>query len=126
MKIQIIFIISLLTILNYSSSASNSKEFKDGDIIFQNIPSSQSKAIELATHSNFTHVGIIFYKNNKPYVLEAVQPVRYTELSEWIDYGKKDYFVVMRLKNRDSLLSTDIIKQMKQEGEKFIQNDYDI
>ena len=33
---------------------------KEGDIIFQTSTSSQSKAIQLATHSKYSHVGIIF------------------------------------------------------------------
>ena len=35
---------------------------KNGDIIFQNSLSSQSRAVEMATHSKYTHCGIIYIK----------------------------------------------------------------
>ncbi len=35
---------------------------KDGDIIFQSSQSSQSKAVEQATNSPYSHMGIIFIK----------------------------------------------------------------
>ena len=37
-----------------------SPTFQNGDIIFQTSNSSQSKAIQLATHSPYSHVGIIY------------------------------------------------------------------
>ena len=48
--------------------------FKEGDIIFQTSSSRQTKAIQLATHSEWSHVGIILKNNNEFYVYEAVQP----------------------------------------------------
>ena len=46
-----------------------------GDIIFQISRSSQSKAIQLATHSDYSHTGMLVIRNKKPYVFEAVGPV---------------------------------------------------
>ncbi|CTT31971.1 putative peptidoglycan peptidase [Escherichia coli] len=51
-----------------------------GDIIFQISRSSQSKAIQLATHSDYSHTGMLVIRNKKPYVFEAVGPVKYTPL----------------------------------------------
>ena len=56
-------------------SANGIPEVKDGDIIFQSSKSQQSKAVELATNSVFSHCGIIFIENGVPYVYEAVQSV---------------------------------------------------
>src|SRR5437016_1986874 len=42
---------------------SNKNEIRTGDIIFQTSLSSQSKAIQLATHSEYSHCGIIFKEN---------------------------------------------------------------
>ncbi len=39
-----------------------------GDIIFQISRSSQSKAIQLATHSDYSHTGMLVIRNKKPYV----------------------------------------------------------
>ena len=51
-----------------------------GDIIFQISRSSQSKAIQLATHTDYSHTGMLVIRNKKPYVFEAVGPVKYTPL----------------------------------------------
>ncbi len=74
------------------------KSFKDGDIIFQTSKSSQSDMLKIVTKSNLTHCGIIFYENGKPFVYEAVQPVKVTPLQEWIDRGEESKYVVTRLK----------------------------
>ncbi|HBC6073365.1 TPA: hypothetical protein KEW16_003914 [Escherichia coli] len=56
-----------------------------GDIIFQISRSSQSKAIQLATHSDYSHTGMLVIRNKKPYVFEATGPVKYTPLKQWSD-----------------------------------------
>lgn len=58
-----------------------------GDIIFHSSQSAQSKAIEQATHSPYSHMGIIFIKQGKPYVFEASSNVKYTPLQIWISRG---------------------------------------
>ncbi|MDB5257806.1 MAG: peptidoglycan peptidase [Chitinophagaceae bacterium] len=72
--------------------------YKTGDIIFQNSHSSQSEAIKLATHSKFSHVGVIVIKNKQPFVLEAVEPVSLTPLKAWIARGDQRYFEIKRPK----------------------------
>ena len=47
----------------------------DGDVIFQTSRSSQSVAIQRATHSPYSHMGIVFVRNGKPYVFEAAATV---------------------------------------------------
>jgi hypothetical protein len=71
---------------------------RDGDVIFQTSRSSQSVAIQRATHSPYSHMGIIFVRAGKPYVLEASATVRYTPLSEWIARGKDSSYVLKRLR----------------------------
>ena len=77
----------------------NEKELYNGDIIFQSSQSGQSKAVQLATHSKYSHVGLIYLEKGTPYVLEAVQPVKKTPLSEWIKYGDEEKYLVKRLKS---------------------------
>ena len=74
------------------------KEFKNGDIIFQTSKSSQSIAIQRATKSRYSHMGIIFENDSELYVYEAVQPVKFTLLREWINRGVDKHYVVKRLK----------------------------
>ena len=59
----------------------------EGDIIFQTSRSSQSLAIQRATKSQYSHMGIIFREGDETLVYEAVQPVRKTPLAAWIKRG---------------------------------------
>lgn len=102
------------------------KEMQDGDIIFQTSKSAQSKAIQLATNSKYSHMGMIYKKDTEVYVLEAVQPVKLTLIDNWIKRGYKEHYVIKRLKDSDSLLTPDIKLKMKQIGESFIGKNYDI
>ncbi|MEJ7646175.1 MAG: YiiX family permuted papain-like enzyme [Chryseolinea sp.] len=99
---------------------------QNGDIIFQTSTSSQSKAIQLATHSKYSHMGIIYEMNEEYYVFEAVQPVKLTKLSEWISRGQDSHYVIKRLKDSKQLLTSENIKKMKDLGTKFKGKEYDI
>jgi len=102
-----------------------SLNLKEGDLIFQSSNSGQSRAIQLATHSKYSHVGMIIRENNEWKVLEAVQPVRITPLNQWIKRGDNNHFVTKRLKN-EALLTPIIIDQMKRYGKTFLNKNYDI
>ena len=101
-------------------------KLNDGDIIFQTSLSQQSKAIQLATDSKYSHCGIIFKNKEKYYVYEAIQPVKQTPLDKWIARGKDGKFVIRRLINADLILTPDIIKKMKNVGEEFKGKNYDL
>ncbi len=99
--------------------------YKTGDIIFQNSHSSQSEAIKLATHSKFSHVGVIVIKNKQPFVLEAVEPVSITSLKAWIARGDQSYFEIKRPKQ--SLPETIIIQKKLDSLQKiYLSKHYDI
>lgn len=51
-------------------------QIKNGDLIFQTSLSGQSKAIQIATKSKYSHCGIIYIDNGRFYVFEAIQPVK--------------------------------------------------
>jgi uncharacterized protein YycO len=106
----------------------DSSIIKEGDIIFQTSLSSQSKAIQLATNSKYSHVGIIFKKENTDgfIVLEAVQPVKFTPLKEWIKRGANSHFVIKRLKNADDILTDEAIQKMKNVGKELVGKNYDL
>ena len=72
---------------------------RDGDIIFQTSMSSQSVAIQRATGSRFSHMGMVFYRDGKPFVLEASATVRYTPLETWIQRGAGHRYQIKRLRN---------------------------
>lgn len=100
--------------------------FKNGDIIFQTSQSEQCEAVRIATNSKFSHCGIIFIENGKTYVYEAVQPVKMTLLSDWIQHGEGNKYVVKRLQNADKVLNNDVIQKMKSYGKTMNNKDYDI
>jgi uncharacterized protein YycO len=102
------------------------KKIKNGDIIFQTSKSSQSKAIQLATNSKYSHMGIIYENDEKYYVYEAVQPVKLTPLQEWINRGKNGHYVIKRIKNSEIILTNRVINEMKIYGEKFKGKSYDL
>lgn len=103
-----------------------SKTLKDGDLIFQTSGSRQSKAIQLATGSKYSHMGIVYLENGKAFVYEAVQPVRLTPFEEWINRGEDGHFVLKRLKNADSILTPETLEKLKKVGKKYQGKNYDI
>ena len=83
-------------------------ELQNGDIVFHISKSEQSRAIQLATNSKYSHMGIVYNLNNELVVYEAVQPVKFTPLDDWIKRGENGHYVAKRLKNADSILTPDI------------------
>lgn len=100
--------------------------YLEGDIIFQSSQSNQCKAVKLATHSEYSHVGMITFVDNKPYVLEAVEPVRLTPLEAWIGYGTGGHYTVMRLKNRDTEILPAEFQTEKALAKKMLNTHYDL
>lgn len=101
-------------------------EIHHGDLIFQTSLSRQSKAIQLATKSKYSHCGLIFKEGNKFYVFEAVQAVKKTPLDKWIARGQNGHFVIKRLKNAEQVLTNDALAKMKQVGQEFSGKNYDL
>jgi uncharacterized protein YycO len=103
----------------------NSK-VQDGDIIFQTSKSAQSKAIQRATNSKYSHMGIIYSQGVNFYVYEAVQPVKLTKLKDWISRGENGKYVVKRLINSEDILTPENLSKMKEVGESYQGKNYDI
>lgn len=101
-------------------------QIQEGDIIFQSSTSGQSLAIQLATHSKYSHVGIIYKINGEWMVYEAVQPVKTTPLNKWIAHGDYNHYVIKRLKNSATVLTPETLQKMKTVGQKFKGKDYDL
>ena len=114
----------LIIILLFTTYTTATADYLDGDIIFQSSQSNQSKAIELATKSPYSHMGIIFIKNGKPYVFEAASKVVYTPFDKWINRGKNRKYIIKRLK--DHTLSQKEIANLKRVAHSFENKPYDI
>lgn len=109
---------------NRKSGLLRYQDFENGDIIFQTSRSSQSQAIQQATHSRYSHMGIIFREGRAYYVYEAVQPVKITPLSEWIRRGEQGHYVVKRLKDTAPLTPAGLAA-LKKSARKYLNRDYD-
>jgi uncharacterized protein YycO len=90
----------LLALLIFSMAvvADAAEPLRDGDIIFHTSRSAQSLAIQRATHSPYSHMGVVLFREGKPFVFEAIATVRYTPLDRWTARGEGGHYVVRRLK----------------------------
>lgn len=79
-----IYRISLLSLALISTLAA---QWKNGDIIFSKTKGTQAIAVEAATKSPWTHTAVIYLKDGKPMVLEAVQPVQIITLEAYLKRG---------------------------------------
>lgn len=101
---------------------------QDGDLIFHASKSRQSAAIHRATHSEISHMGIIFREQkgtkNNWYVYEAVGPVVKTPLQEWIESGADKHYSIRRLKSPGKL-SPQEVESLKEAWKRFEGKPYD-
>lgn len=133
MVVILVLIMNSDTIIKYISAkvveqkvtAFLENQLQEGDIIFQTSKSAQSKAIQLATGSEFSHMGIIYKDEEVLFVYEAVQPVKLTSLKDWIERCENAQFVVRRLRD-NRLLTPANLNRMKETGKRFLGKDYDI
>lgn len=68
----------------------------DGDVVFQTSRSAQSAAIQKATGSRYSHMGVVLTRNGRAFVFEAERTVRYTPLQAWLARGEGGHYVVKR------------------------------
>jgi hypothetical protein len=123
-RILTIGMLLVLTTLSCSHQPAPSV-LRTGDIIYQTTESSQCKAVQLATHSIYSHCGIIFMKNNEPFVYEAIGPVKYTPFNDWIHHGKNAKYVVKRYKDL-KVITPEVQNAMVKAGEKYKGLEYDL
>lgn len=98
-------------------------QLHDGDIIFHQSRSAQSRAIQLATKSSYSHMGMLYRRGGRWFVFEAVGPVKFTPLDDWIRRGAGGRFVVKRLR---SPLSAATLERLKTAAEKYRGKPYDL
>lgn len=96
---------------------------RDGDIIFHTSRSAQSAAIQRATHSPYSHMGVVLYRDGKPYVFEAIATVRYTPLANWTARGDGGRYVVRRLKRP---LKAVELKKLREAAKSYEGKPYDL
>ncbi|GFO63247.1 hypothetical protein M1B72_11050 [Geomonas paludis] len=100
-------------------------DLRNGDIIFLQSSSRQSSTLEEATHSRWTHTGIILRRDNRWMVAEAAATVKYTPIEEFIGNGKGHRFVTKRLE-KSPFGSTDAGPKLAKQVARFLGRPYDI
>lgn len=119
------FILTVLFALTGALGAVAQTTLKTGDILFISNPWGQGKAIQLATHSQYTHVGVVIVENGKPFVYHAVEPVTKSTLEEFISFSSDGSYVAKRLKD-PAVLSTMNMEKLKKMAASLLGKHYDI
>ncbi len=120
-----IFSLALFPFAAYGEDSVSTTLVRDGDIIFQTSLSSQSLAIQRASGSRLSHMGMILFRDGSAFVFEAVGTVRYTPLQEWIARGEGGHYVVKRLSN-EHLLTTEAVLLLRRQAGMFEGKPYDL
>jgi len=108
-----------------SLAAAATADIQTGDLVFQQSRSAQSLAIQQATHSPYSHMGMIVTRQGRPYVLEAAASVSYTPLDQWAAQGERGHYVVKRLRD-DARLTPAARIQLANAGATFVGRPYDL
>lgn len=99
---------------------------REGDLIFQTSRSAQSLAVQQATGSVYSHIGMILLQQGKPHVLEASKTVRFTPLADWIAQGEGKRYVLKRLRDADQRLSPAAVRKLHAAATLLIGKSYDL
>lgn len=100
-------------------------EVQTGDLVFQQSRSAQSLAIQQATHSPYSHMGMIVMRQGASYVLEAAATVSYTPLAAWAAQGERGAYVVKRLRDT-ARLTPEAREKLARVGTDYVGKPYDL
>jgi hypothetical protein len=123
--IRAIFL-SILVAFYAASSALAVPQVQEGDLIFQTSTSSQSLAVQKATHSPYSHMGVILMSEGSLCVFEAVATVKCTPIEKWIARGENGHYVLKRLKSSEKLASPEARKRFRATAQTFAGLPYDL
>ena len=119
-------LIALALLASACSAKGTLPALRDGDVIFHTSRSSQSVAIQRATGSKYSHMGLIVHRKGRPFVFEAISTVQFTPLDRWIQRGTGSHFVVKRLRNADTLLTPKALEKLRSAAGRFAGRPYDL
>ncbi len=115
----------VLIVLLFAGCKSTEQRLRDGDLVFQTSVSAQSVAVQIATGSRYSHVGMVYVKDDEFYVYEAAETVRLTPWKEWVEKGEDKMYAVKRLSD-ESLLAADAIAALKDATSEHFGKGYDL
>lgn len=123
MKTIAFIILGCAFALSGCSSRPSGYSPKEGDVVFQSLPRNPLvDAIEGATHSRYSHCGLIVWRDGEWRVLEAIGPVQETRLSSWIKQGRGGEFAAYRFEEELSARIPEIISAAR----RYLGREYDI
>jgi hypothetical protein len=122
------FISVIVAALVAATGCQASEEYhpKNGDIVFHESKSSQSRAIQIVTGSRYSHMGVIRLVDGRPFVFEAIGHVTSTPLDQWATRGRNGHLVVKRLRNADEMLDEQALRSMFEIGASMKGAPYDL
>ncbi len=122
MKIHHLAACWIATLCLLGAKETKAYDLREGDIVFSSSAVGQGEAIIAATASPYTHCGIVFVKDGKLMVLEAVQPVCASALEDFMARGKPEGFTARRLK---TIVAPEAYRKARTWAEAQIGRDYD-
>lgn len=117
---------ALIALFSINTPAFAAPTFHVGDIIFQTSKSSQSLAVQSATKSPYSHMGLILIEKRTACVFEAVSTVKCTPIKDWIARGIGGHYVLKRLKSTKFLDSSENQKKLIEVAHTFSNRLYDL
>jgi Permuted papain-like amidase enzyme, YaeF/YiiX, C92 family len=91
-------------------SAQDLPPLRNGDIVFQSSGGSQGLAVLAASHSAYTHMGIVQVDAaNNTFVVEAIGPVQTVPLRDWIKRGIGGRITIKRVQGLQTDAAAKII-----------------
>lgn len=104
------------------STAAPPPALVDGDVVFQTSRSAQSAAVQKATRSRYSHMGVVLRRDGRDFVLEAARTVRYTPLETWLARGEGGHYVAKRSRTP---LSGAQVERLRRAAKAFEGKPYD-
>lgn len=123
MKIRHLAACWIVTLGLLGAKETKAYDLREGDIVFSSSEAGQGEAIIAATASPYTHCGIVFLRNGRLMVLEAVQPVRASTLEDFMARGKPEGFTAKRLK---TTVTPEAYQKARAWAEAQIGRNYDV
>lgn len=126
-RITLLCLLSTLLSVHAGTSpfqSGTSYDLKPGDIVFQETGEAQAMAVKAATNSRWSHVGIVFFHQEQPWVLEALQPVKTTPLKSFIDRSPESFYA-MRLKHAHLHINARSVNKAQQYAQLQLGKNYD-
>jgi len=86
---------------------------KTGDLVFHTSGSEQSLAIQIATRSRYSHVGIVEVTPDGTFVIEAIGKVSRTPWKRWRNRGAGHHVAVRRLPDLNDRQRQEVVRVAK-------------